>query len=121
MTREEARRSECVDRHENGTCSRVNLALNFAPAMPIDECDLCWKCGRDTEDGQRVRDEFVLLTIKRAKRWGRRNTPPVITQLIRVHLPVPEAEALLLKAATKLGDAEALSLADELEARSGNP
>lgn len=118
MTPEESRRAQCPYRTTIGTCVRVNDSLGFSPALPLSECNLCWKSGIDTEDARRIRDDYVQLTIARARRWGHKCSHRTLVALIDRHLSVEDAESLLLQVATKIGDDEALSLADRLEARS---
>lgn len=104
-----------IVRHEKlRSCAAVNDALGFVHAVPSDTCERC--LAGNTE----ARDAFQRTALLRAKRSGAAATPLTITALIRRHLSLSEAEDLLVKAAPVLGDALALQLADELEARGGS-
>ena len=114
---EAARRGQCPSRLENGTCQRVNEALGWSAGMDLSTCNACWDAGPGTRRSGIVRAGFAEFIITAVSGRIDDHVPAVLAAMIERHLPPEQAEAALIRHAAKLGDDQALRLADILDSR----
>jgi hypothetical protein len=119
MKKEAARLVECRFRRPGGnpSCGYVDEVLGWRHGMSLEDCDRCFKAGKDTADGEIVRNNYASKVVTKLLELDpSRVAVPVLLTIARKHVNQPQARQILRGVAVRMSEEEVTEEAARLGA-----